>query len=1326
MPNLNSALPFVLLVSCAIAPATANEPGRESLPPDVLGFATRVEAQAAVERVYRLHREPAGSTSELPRVVLEAKVLVYLKLSALLGERWHTPVTAEALERETRRIESKTRMPERLAEIRHALGDDPILFQECVVRPELVRRMARSFFAQDERIHGAARAEIERVRDLARRGDLDALRREHATERSTIDEPADVERLRSQGVRAAGDVSPVVEAEDGFSVVVADEATVDRLVVERFWVSKVAWDVWWADERTRYDAASVPTIARSITLTATGQCEPDDQWDTGGALQLVPDAREFAVVVWTGSEMIAWGGSGTTRGDAYDPAIDAWRNLSTQNAPEARSAAQGVWTGTEMIVWGGRSHVYPGPLLATGGRYSPSTDTWTPLPVAGAPTARGGHTTVWTGTHMIVWGGTIKFGQPRDEAKYSPTTNGWTPIPTAGATVDRAGHTAIWTGAEMIVWGGWVGGGVSNTGERFNPIAGTWTVLPTTGAPSARDGHSAVWTGDAMIVWGGRTTSSSTQFNDGGVFRVASGWTPVSTVGAPSPRSAHTAVWTGTEMIVWGGRWVGDGGRYALATNTWSPTAVSLTNAPLPRFYHSAVWTGQWMIIHAGDEAFTQQPLVGGARYDPATDTWTPTARTPDERSRHTAVWTGSEMIVWGGDRREPLPRTNSGAIYDPMLDAWTATSLAGAPEARAEHTAVWTGSKMIVWGGWLTNNQRTATGGRYDPALDAWSPTSAIGAPSGRLQHVSVWTGDRMLIWGGTDSAVIPSDCLAEYAQGGARYDPVGDAWTPMTTVDEPEMRKDFDGVWTGTELVIWGGQTRVLPSCPLVYTDSGSRYDPVLDRWRPTTFDGVPVRRYSHRMVWTGDEVLVWGGRSVTDNPGGRYDPVTDQWGPMSTVGQPAPYRDWFSSVWIGNRMVVWGGRISGNGSADGGRYDPATDSWLPTSLTGAPTGRWLHTGVVTPFGMIVWGGGAGGYPTPKGDGGRYGVGASAECDDGNPCTDDSCSPWTGCVHDPNTASCDDGDACTTGDVCGGSACTGSPVICTTLDQCHVAGVCSAGVCSNTTAPDGAACDDGDASTDNDVCTAGQCAGAMYCAIQPKPKAYGYYKQLCKDGHSHPNTDEDVLTEADAVCVGSLTDTFTGIATVEELCTVLEAKGGTGDGYASKECVKGEQALMASALNVCRQRICLAQEVDSHCNGGPNSVLTTVQASLDAADVMLSDLDRNRDVCRDAKCLVREINNGHGIHHTSLLLTKTAGGSVRLTWNSPVMEDGTGEATGYTIWRRELRSPMPFTQIGTTNADTTTFVDATQGVFEYEVTFTIAPQTNRASRGQWARTLG
>src|SRR4030095_10160894 len=93
-------------------------------------------------------------------------------------------------------------------------------------------------------------------------------------------------------------------------------------------------------------------------------------------------------------------------------------------------------------------------------------------------------------------------------------------------------------------------------------------------------------------------------------------------------------------------------------------------------------------------------------------DTWTATTTTnvPSARRNHTAVWTGSEMIIWGGDSDTGL--FNTGGRYNPSTDTWTSTSTTNAPEPRYAHTAVWTGSEMIIWGG-LGELNYLNTGGR-------------------------------------------------------------------------------------------------------------------------------------------------------------------------------------------------------------------------------------------------------------------------------------------------------------------------------------------------------------------------------------------------------------------------------------------------------------------------------------------------------------------------------------------------------------------------------------------------------------------------------------
>lgn len=318
--------------------------------------------------------------------------------------------------------------------------------------------------------------------------------------------------------------------------------------------------------------------------------------------------------------------------------------ISSVGPPSARQSHSGVWTGSEMIVWGGAIASFP----ADGGRYNPSINAWSPVATSGAPPDRHSHATVWTGSEMIVWGG-FDGDYLNDGALYNPSTNVWSSLSSSGAPSVRGYHSAVWTGSEMIVWGGFNNStGFLGSGARYNPSTNSWAALPITGAPSARYHHSAVWTGSEMIVWGG---FADTDMADGARYNPSTNaWSSLSRTGAPSARSDHSAVWTGSEMIVWGGAvadlFPADGARYHPSTNTWA--ALSTAGAPLGRAEHSTIWTGSEMIVWGG---YNGSQLADGARYSPSTNVWSvlSTASTPGARYNHSAVWTGSEMIVWGG-----------------------------------------------------------------------------------------------------------------------------------------------------------------------------------------------------------------------------------------------------------------------------------------------------------------------------------------------------------------------------------------------------------------------------------------------------------------------------------------------------------------------------------------------------------------------------------------------------------------------------------------------------------------------------------------------------
>jgi N-acetylneuraminic acid mutarotase len=355
-------------------------------------------------------------------------------------------------------------------------------------------------------------------------------------------------------------------------------------------------------------------------------------------------------------------------------AQELWTATSTgTNCPSAREYQTAVWIPVpinKMIIWGGSNLT----SLNTGGVYDPSTDTWTAISTGvNCPTVRYSHTAVLTGNNrMIIWGGSNGGGLLLNNgAIYDPSTDTWTPMDTINAPVGRIGHTAVWTGSKMIVWGGLDHlSNYLNTGGVYDPITNTWTATSTTNVPSPRWYHTAVWTGSKMIVWGG--DSVGFKFNTGGSYDpTIDSWTSTSTgTNCPSGRYMQTAVWTGNRMIVWGGaptNWNKcTGGIYNPSTNTWIATDTG-SNCPHYRYRHIAVWTGDTvrgkMIVWSGRSTYYFQD---GGIFDPVTNSWTAITllNVPSARNLHTAVWTGSKMIVWGGIDSLTFGYLNTGGVY--------------------------------------------------------------------------------------------------------------------------------------------------------------------------------------------------------------------------------------------------------------------------------------------------------------------------------------------------------------------------------------------------------------------------------------------------------------------------------------------------------------------------------------------------------------------------------------------------------------------------------------------------------------------------------------
>ena len=188
----------------------------------------------------------------------------------------------------------------------------------------------------------------------------------------------------------------------------------------------------------------------------------------------------------------------------------------------------------------------------------------------------------------------------------------------------------------------------------------------------------------------------------------------------------------------------------------------------------------------------------------------------------------------------------------------------------------------------------------------------------------------------------------------------------------------------------------------------------------------------------------------------------------------------------------------------------------------------------------------------------GGACVSGQTMDCEDGNVCTDNTCNPTTGCVQLPNVATCTLLDLCQSGATCGGGTCHAGPsVVCADGDPC-TNDLCDpqTGLCEflDTTNP----CDDGNACTLGDLCQGGQCQPGA-----DKP---------CDDGS--PCT-ADACDPTSGACLHTAS---TGSCSDGDACTI-------GDTCAGGVCLPGVATTCADA-NPCTDDTCDAKIGCSHAN--------------------------------------------------------------------------------------------------------------------------------------------
>ncbi len=165
-------------------------------------------------------------------------------------------------------------------------------------------------------------------------------------------------------------------------------------------------------------------------------------------------------------------------------------------------------------------------------------------------------------------------------------------------------------------------------------------------------------------------------------------------------------------------------------------------------------------------------------------------------------------------------------------------------------------GANLIVAASWDAS-QTWHTGAVYDTAADTWAMLPELGAPSPRRWAVGSVVGTALVVWGGAVADVPLSD--------GSKYDVSAGSWTPISPPPYPLEANQFSAfavrqgmcASSGADFYVWGGTS--------AHDNAGILNVPA-DTWRAIPSSGAPSPRKWHQIIWTGSELIVWGGLSGT----------------------------------------------------------------------------------------------------------------------------------------------------------------------------------------------------------------------------------------------------------------------------------------------------------------------------------------------------------------------------------------------------------------------------------------------------------------------------
>jgi hypothetical protein len=294
--------------------------------------------------------------------------------------------------------------------------------------------------------------------------------------------------------------------------------------------------------------------------------------------------------------------------------------------------------------------------------------------------------------------------------------------------------------------------------------------------------------------------------------------------------------WSGSEAIFWAGSNLQRNFAYTDGA-AYNPTADSWRELPVPGWGHpgltGVVFNGRLYVAAKGGTARVD-PAGGSDPALPDVDGFIPAAMVATDEE----VWTLGP-IAWSS---EP-PVSVAIARYDPGADAWIPGPVfEGSTDMGPlfqdllflDQPIEWTGSEIVVW-------SRDGHGLSFDPVTEQWRSLQPLDAPDGSMSDSVVTVADSHLV------ALVEVERNNTVAHGLATWD--GASWRWRDTEIEA----------TNLETVTIAGAEDWL----MLLSPDQPPYTIHVPTGDAMRHDDAPVAEVqAPNVVWTGNELVIWGG--------------------------------------------------------------------------------------------------------------------------------------------------------------------------------------------------------------------------------------------------------------------------------------------------------------------------------------------------------------------------------------------------------------------------------------------------------------------------------